>query len=215
MRRYYLSKMQEEQNNKKGPWRRFFKIVGINLGVMILVIIALLWCVSLWLDGYTHHDERIEVPDLSGIEAEEASYYLERLGLQSEVIDSVYSDARPGSVIEQIPVAGLPVKKGRLIYLTINAKAQRMVKMVDVREWSSRQAQTRLRELGFVVDSIKHVASEFDDLVLSVTIKGSDVVPGKEYPYRTKVVMHVGSSKIELDPADVTATNDSTVGDWL
>ena len=95
MRRYYLSKMQEEQNNKKGPWRRFFKIVGINFGVMILVIIALLWCVSLWLDGYTHHDERIEVPDLSGIEAEEASYYLERLGLQSEVIDSVYSDARP------------------------------------------------------------------------------------------------------------------------
>lgn len=207
--------MQEEQNNKKGPLRQFFKIAGINFGVMILVIIALLWGVSMWLDSYTHHDERIEVPDLSGIEAEEASYYLERLGLEAEVIDSVYSDARPGSVIEQLPVAGLPVKKGRVIYLTINAKSQRMVKMVDVREWSSRQAQTRLRELGFIIDSIKHVASEFDDLVLSVTTKGSDIVPGKEYPYRTRVVMHVGSSKIELSPIDDTMVNDSTVGDWL
>ena len=102
-----------------------------------------------------------------------------------------------------------------MIYLTINAKSQRMVKMVDVREWSSRQAQTRLRELGFIIDSIKHVASEFDDLVLSVTTKGSDVVPGKEYPYRTRVVMHVGSSKIELSPIDDTMVNDSTVGDWL
>lgn len=195
---------------KKGPWSRFFKIAGINIGLMILAIIVILWGVSFWLDSYTRHEERIEVPDLSGIEADEAENYLNQIGLQAEVIDSVYSDARPGSVIEQIPVAGLPVKKGRMIYLTINAKSQRMVKFIEVREWSSRQAQTKLRELGFVIDSVKQVASEFDDLVLSVRTKGAEMIPGREYPYRTHVSMSVGSTHIEI-----AAENDSIEQDWF
>lgn len=205
-----MNKMQEEQNTTQRPWRRFFKIAGINLGIMAVVIVLLLWGLSLWLGSYTHHEERIEVPDLSGIEVEEAEYYLDRLGLKSQVIDSVFTDARRGSVIEQLPVAGLPVKKGRIIYLTINAKTQRMVKMIDVREWSSRQAQSRLREVGFVIDSVKQVASEFDDLVLSVTADGSEVIPGKDYPYRTRVVVRVGSSQLQL-----VAENDSTESDWF
>ena len=188
---------------------RFFKILGINVAVMIVIVIGILWGLSAWLGVYTHHDERIEVPDMSGVEAEEAAYYLDRLGLKALVVDSVYTDARPGSVIEQLPVAGLPVKKGRIIYLTINAYKTRMVRMVDVREWSSRQAQTRLRELGFQVE-VEHVASEFDDLVISVTANGDDVVPGREYPYRTKVVMNVGSSHLEI-----VAENDSIENEWF
>ena len=188
---------------------RFFKILGINVGLMIVVIIALLWGLSAWLGVYTRHDERIDVPDLYGVEAQEAIYCLDRLGLKALVIDSVYVDARPGAVIEQLPVAGLPVKTGRIIYLTINAYKTRMVRMVNVLEWSSRQAQTRLNELGFKVE-IQHVASEFDDLVVGVTINDENVVPGREYPYRSKVVMNVGSSHIEI-----VAENDSIENEWF
>lgn len=176
---------------------------------MIVVIIALLWGLGAWLDSYTRHDERIDVPDLYGVEAQEAIYCLDRLGLKALVIDSVYVDARPGAVIEQLPVAGLPVKTGRIIYLTINAYKTRMVRMVNVLEWSSRQAQTRLNELGFKVE-IQHVASEFDDLVVGVTINDENVVPGREYPYRSKVVMNVGSSHIEI-----VAENDSIENEWF
>lgn len=210
LQRYYKDKMQKEQNKTKGPWVHFLKIFGINFGLLIVVVLALFWALSAWLDVYTRHDERIDVPDLSGVEADEAAAYLERMGLTATIIDSVYTDARPGSVIEQLPAAGLPVKKGRMIYLTINAKTQRMVKMADVREWSSRQAQTRLRELGFVIDSVKQVASEFDDLVLSVTTKGDEVIPGKEYPYHTRLVMSVGSSHLEIE-----ANNDSIENEWF
>lgn len=202
--------MQNEQNKKKGPWGHFFKILGLNVGLIVVVVLALVWGLSAWLDAYTRHDERIEVPDLTGVGADEAAAYLEQMGLEATVIDSVYTDARPGSIIEQLPVAGLPVKKGRMIYLTINAKTQRMVKMADVREWSSRQAQTRLRELGFVIDSVKEVASEFDDLVLSVTANGAEVRPGKEYPYHTRLVMRVGSSHIRIE-----ANNDSIEDEWF
>lgn len=210
LQRIYIDKMQEEQNKSSRPWRRFFKIAGINLGIMVVVIVLILWILSLWLGAYTRHEERIDVPDLSGVEAEEAAYYLDRLGLKSMVIDSVYTDGRRGAVIEQMPVAGLPVKKGRIVYLTINAKSQRMVKMIDVREWSSRQAQSRLREVGFVIDSVKQVASEFDDLVLSVSANGAEVIPGKEYPFHTRVVVRVGSSHIQL-----VAENDSTESEWF
>ena len=179
------------------------------MAAMIVVAIALLWGLSAWLGSYTRHDERIEVPELAGIEANEAIYHLDRMGLKALVIDSVYTDARPGAVIEQLPVAGLPVKKGRIIYLTINAYKTRMVRMVDVLEWSSRQAQTRLRELGFQVE-VQQVASQFDDLVVGVTTNGEDVVPGKEYPYHTKLLMSVGSSRLEL-----VAENDSTEEDWF
>lgn len=202
--------MQKEQKNTKGPWGHLLKVLGINLGLLIVVVIALVWALSAWLGTYTRHDERIEVPDLTGIESEEAALYLENMGLNAMVIDSVYTDARPGSVIEQLPTAGIPVKKGRMIYLTINAKSVRMIRMVDVREWSSRQAQTRLRELGFVIDSVKQVASEFDDLVLSVTAKGSEVVPGKEYPFHTRLVMRIGSSHLEIE-----ANNDSIENEWF
>ncbi len=202
--------MQTKEKNTKGPLGHFLKVFGLNLGLLVVVVIALVWALSAWLDVYTRHDERIDVPDLTGIESDEATLYLEKMGLKASVIDSVYTDARPGSVIEQLPAAGIPVKSGRMIYLTINAKSARMIKMVDVREWSSRQAQTRLRELGFVIDSVKQVASEFDDLVLSVTAKGSEVVPGREYPYHTRLVMRVGSTHLELE-----ANNDSIENEWF
>lgn len=210
LQRYYIGKMQKEQKNKKRPKGHSLRVIGLNIGLLIVAVLASIWALSAWLDVYTRHDERIDVPDLTGIDSDEATVYLEKMGLNATVIDSVYTDARPGSVIEQLPAAGIPVKNGRMIYLTINAKSARMIRMVDVREWSSRQAQTRLRELGFVIDSVKQVACEFDDLVLSVTAKGSEVIPGKEYPFHTRLVMRVGSTHVEIE-----ANNDSIENEWF
>lgn len=207
--------MELKEDKKAKPTVRkkhsFWKVLLLNLVLMGVVVIVLLWCLSGYLASYTHHDERVEVPDLSGIIGEEAESYLETLGLSGMVIDSVYSDARPGTVIEQNPVAGLPVKKGRVVYLTINAKSVRMVKLADVREWSSRQAQSKLSELGFVIDSIRQVPCEFDDLVLGVNASGgNELIPGREYPYRTHVVVRVGSTHVAM-----VAENDSTESAWL
>ncbi len=203
LRRYYYKigiNLAQEDNSRKGSWGYFGKMVGLSIIGIILLLVAVLTCTSLWLSSYTHHNERVEVPDLEGIPAAQAARLLEEKGLKSMVIDSIYADARPGSVVEQLPTAGLPVKKGRIVYLTINAIGVRMVKMQEVREGGSRQALSTLRSLGFKVDSIKQVPSEMDDLVLSVTVNGEEMTPGREYPYGTKVVMMVGNSKLELEP---------------
>lgn len=202
--------MANENKGRKGSWGYFGKMVGINILIIIAITLLLLTGLSMWLDSYTRHSERVEVPSLVGIPAGDAARYLEQAGLKSMVIDSVYADARPGSVIEQMPAAGLPVKKGRIVYLTINALGVRMVKMLEVREGGSRQALSTLRSLGFKVDSVKQVASDMDDLVLSVSSDGVEMEPGREYPVGTRVVVRVGSSHVEIEPE-----NDETEEAWL
>ena len=189
----------------------FWKVLLLNLALMGVVVALLLWLLSSFLSSYTHHDERVEVPELAGVPGDEAIYYLESIGLNAQVLDSVYSDARPGAVVEQNPVAGLPVKKGRVIYLTVNAKTQRMVKLANVLEWSSRQALSKLREQGFIVDSVRQVPHEFDDLVVGVNASGgAELVSGSEYPYRTHVVVRVGSTHVAM-----VAENDEAEDAWL
>lgn len=185
-------------------------MVGLSIVGIIVATVAVLTCLSLWMNSYTHHNERVEVPRLAGLPAPEAERILEDAGLKSMIIDSVYADITPGAVVEQLPTAGLPVKKGRIVYLTINALGVRMVKMQEVREGGSRQALSTLRSLGFKVDSIRQVPSEMHDLVLSVTVGDQEMVPGAEYPYGTHVVVSVGNSKLELEPV-----NEETEEQWM
>ena len=177
--------MEQENNSRKSSWGYFGKMVGLSILGIIFFTIVILTCLSLWMNAYTHHSERVEVPRLAGVPATRAAEILEEAGLKSMVIDSVYADMQPGAVVEQLPAAGLPVKKGR-------------------------QALSTLRSLGFRVDSIKQVPSEMDDLVLSVTVGGEEMVPGKDYPFGTHVVVSVGNSRLEIEPV-----NEETEEQWL
>lgn len=185
---------------RKGGLGYLFKGCGLNLVFIVALAVAAVLALSAWLGIYTRHSERIDVPSLVGVPEDEAKNYLNRAGLRVVVIDSVYADARPGSVIEQMPAAGIPVKKGRIVYLTINAHGVRMVKMQDVCEGGSRQALSTLRSLGFVVDSVRQVPSDMDDLVQGVTLRGETMKPGAEYPVGSHVVLLVGRRNVEIEP---------------
>lgn len=184
-------------------WRTLLITLGIHLLVMLVLAGVIIYGVTTWLDDYTHHGESVPVPEVVGLDEEEAIRQIEDAGLQAMVVDSLYGEGTPGAVIEQLPEGTLPVKLGRIVYLTINAKAVRMIRMIDVVEWSSRQARSRLREAGFTVDSLHYVPYEFDDLVLAVTEGLADTVrAGEELPYRTHVVLHVGSRELFMQEQD-------------
>ena len=189
--------------------KRFFSIIGINILIMIVLSIVMIFLLDSWLDSYTHHDESIIVPDVKGVADEEAMAILEEQALVPMVIDSLFADAAPGSVLEQLPEAGLPVKKGRIVYLTINAKSVRMILMPEVADFSSRQAKSILREAGFIVENVKLESSMYDDLALGVLINNQPAVVGHKYPYRSRVTLLVGSSEIEeeITPGDGESEN--------
>lgn len=174
---------------------------------MIVVVVLMIVGINAWLDSYTHHNESIIVPEVKGLIDDEAIYSLERAGLVPMVIDSLYADATPGSVIEQLPEAGLPVKKGRIVYLTINAKSVRMITMPEVADFSSRQAKSILREAGFIVSKVEEAAYEFDDLVLRVKVGENVILPGESLPYHTNVTLVVGSTSVSTE---IEAVNDGT-----
>ncbi|MBP5681474.1 MAG: PASTA domain-containing protein [Bacteroidales bacterium] len=179
-------------------------IIVLNLVVMLLIVLGgtLLWIPG-WLNDLTGHDNRVVVPSVIGQVADSAVLRLTDAGLNPMVIDTVYSDGRqPGEVIDQLPEGNLPVKPHRIVYLTINAFDVQKVVFPDVIQWSSRQAQSYLRELRFVADSIVYEPYDFDDLVLSVTaLKGrkKEMEVGELYPVRTHVVLHVGSTKTAME----------------
>lgn len=189
----------------------FWKVLLLNLALIAVAIGLVVWLLSGFLHSYTHHDERIEVPDLTGVLSEDAVTYLESLGLHGEIVDSIYSELRPGAVVEQTPVAGLPVKKGRIIFLSVNHKAVRKVEMPDLVGWDKRVARRALKKRGFVIDSTRTVPYEFDSLVVSVNAAGgSALIPGHTYPIGTHVVVCEGSTQVAM-----VAENDSTESAWL
>lgn len=182
--------------------KNFFKVVGFNVAIMIALVLVILTCLTYWLNSYTHHNESVVMPNVIGMTDDEAIYYLEKAGLKPMVIDSIYGDADAtlGAVIEQLPEGGLPVKNGRIVYLTINAKTVQMIKMVDVVNYSTRQARSELSQAKFIVEKIEYKPCEFDDLVLEVKHGDKVLLPGEMLPIRTRVTLVVGSTQVEITP---------------
>lgn len=186
--------------------RYFWKWTGLSIALMTIIVIVLVSSINTWMASYTRHDEYVNIPDLTNIKDQDAIEYLEHIGLKGMVVDSIYADAQPGSVVDQLPIAGLPVRYGRIVYLTVQARSVRMVALTDdMHEWSSRQAKSRLEEIGFIVDSIRYVPYQFDDLVtdIYITHKEHSLMVGKKYPYHTHVIMTVGTTNvIEEEPIE-------------
>ena len=92
-----------------------------NLIAMLLVLFLLLVGVNYGLDWYTHHSESIKVPNLEGVRITKAREMIEEAGLVIVVTDSGYNKRLPADcVLTQSPDAGLTVKAGHVIYVTVN-----------------------------------------------------------------------------------------------
>ena len=170
------------------------KFVVMNLVLAMVVGIALLVALISYLQRYTEHGVEVEVEDVRGLLQSEAQPLLESQGLTMVVIDSTYSDKVPfGTIVDQNPKPNSHAKHGRMVYVTINATTKRQITMPNLQDMSYRQAETTLRGLGLVVDTVyDYEPSEFRDLVLDVKRDGESVQPGEKVPVGTTVRLVVG-----------------------
>ncbi len=168
--------------------------LGINILLAIVVVVIILVSLIAYLKSYTQHGVEVEVSNVRGLAKEDAEAVLDQQGLRLVVIDSTYSEKVPfGTIVEQDPMPDSHAKLGRAVYVTVNASGKRQIPMPNLQDMSYRQAETTLRGLGLIVDTIyDYEPSAFRDLILDVKAHGQSVQPGEKIAVGTKVRLVVG-----------------------
>jgi beta-lactam-binding protein with PASTA domain len=176
------------------------KFLFWNLIAMALVVILLVVGVNYGLDWYTHHGESIRVPDIEGMRITKAREMVEECGLDIVVTDSGYNKRLPADcVLTQSPGAGLTVKSGHTIYVTINSSNSPSVAIPDVVDnCSYREAEAKLISLGFKVLPPQYVTGE-KDWVYGVSCNGRKVSTGERISIEQPLTLLVGSGQYGAD----------------
>ena len=171
-----------------------------NLIAMALVIILLVVGVNYGLDWYTHHGESIRVPNIEGMRIAKAREMMEECGLEIVVTDSGYNRRLPADcVLSQNPGAGLTVKSGHTIYVTINSSNSPSVAIPDVVDnCSYREAEAKLISLGFKVLPPQYVTGE-KDWVYGVLCNGRRVTAGERVSIEQPLTLQIGSGQYGAD----------------
>ena len=176
------------------------KFLFWNLIAMALVVILLVVGVNYGLDWYTHHGESIRVPNIEGMRITKAREMMEECGLEIVVTDSSYNKRLPADcVLTQSPGAGLTVKSGHTIYVTINSSNSPSVAIPDVVDnCSYREAEAKLISLGFKVLPPQYVTGE-KDWVYGVSCNGRKVSTGERISIEQPLTLLVGSGQYGAD----------------
>lgn len=200
--------MNEEVSESKGGKsfikRLFINPIIINLGIMIVVGVAVVYGALLYIDHFTEHGDYKIVPDVEGFLLDDATAMIEREGFRWEVTDSVYnSSIAPGAVVEQNPKEGSKVKSMRKIYVSINAIAPRKISFPSIQETSFRQGLSLLEGLGFKDVKIVKKSSPYDGLILYVETDGKRIYKGDMVSINSKITLYVGDSNFSEEKDDI------------
>lgn len=179
-----------------------------NIFAMAAVVVMLVLGVVFGLAIYTHHGERIVIPDVRHHSEENARKVLEDLKLEVVVADTGYVKTLPaGSVLEQTPLPGLAVKAGRIIYLTINASDAPTLALPDIIENSSfREAKAKLLSMGFKLGEPEFISGE-KDWVYGAKVKGKNVFFKDRISKEELIVLVVGNGQRDASDSSLFITD--------
>ncbi|MFG3408817.1 Stk1 family PASTA domain-containing Ser/Thr kinase [Streptomyces sp. NPDC048142] len=128
----------------------------------------------------------VDVPDVTGLPAKDATAELEAEGLKAEVLPGrVHSTQAEGDVAGQSPGEGAEAAEGDTVQLTVS-KGPRMLDVPDVTGRDVEEARNTLEEAGFVVKVDRPFLS-FSDTIASQSVDGGEQAPeGSTITIKTK-----------------------------
>lgn len=171
----------------------FSKLFVVNAGIALVLSALVAVGLYFWLDSYTEHNVSIEVPDFTGVPLSEIEAAFDTTDLEYEIVDSLYADDLPrGAVADQEPVAGYKVKRGRKVYLTVNAMLPKQIAMPDVHNLSLRQAKAVLESVGLKLGALEYQPDIAKNAVIAQKINGKQVKKGKTVFHGTVVDLVLG-----------------------
>jgi len=156
----------------------FFKSKFFLMQLLSAIIIAIvfLWLILFCLRIYTHHGQKISVPDLYGQSPVKYKKTLNDTDLRYVIMDSVYRpNLKESCVVIQTPKAGSIVKEDRIIYLTVSTTKAEKVLFPKLIDNSFRQAVDVLRTNGFSIGKLEYQAGGYFNLVQEARSEGLSI----------------------------------------
>lgn len=174
------------------------KVFFTQLVIAVVGLIVVFFALAKWLNISTHHNQRIEVPDLKKMSLVKVKQALNEIDLKMVVLDSAsYNPNYPiNSVIDQSPEAGDFVKENRKIYLTLNPSGYKSIPIPDLYGKTKRQATAHLLALGFRVSSNEIRVSDIaKDVVRGLRFNGKELKSGEKIPKNSIITLKLGDGK--------------------
>ena len=158
----------------------FSKTFLVNLAIASVLGVAAIVGLYYWLDAYTEHGETVATPDFTGVPINDIEAFADTTDVEWIIVDSLYTDELPkGTVAEQEPVPGYQVKRGRRIYLTVNAILPKQVTIPNVRNLSLRQAKAVLESVGLKLGELQYKPDIAKNAVLDQLINEEPTTGGQ------------------------------------
>ncbi len=162
------------------------------LAILLVVFGVLLAFYSLGL--FTRHGDEFPVPDFCAQPLAKAYQLAEKYHLELVLTDSSYVvTQRPGTVLQQQPAAGEKVKRGRHIFLSINACAPMRVSAPNLVGETLRQALILLDQSGLQCGELSFTPDIALNSVLKQSYEGDELQAGVPIPKGSLVDLLLGA----------------------
>jgi beta-lactam-binding protein with PASTA domain len=201
------------QKLKAFVWSRHFLKHTIFIVLTYIIVVSI---VVIYLDQYTNHGEKIDVPNVVGLKTSSAQSKLEALELKIEVLDSVYKpELAAGTIISQDPLPTskslVYVKPGRIIRVQVSKKS-RLVEMPSLIDKSERISESILKNRGLKYRKTYVPTSESNGAVLRQLYNGREIKEGTKIPVGSTITLVVGQNN-EAQPVTVIDLIGLTISD--
>jgi len=162
------------------------KVFYLNLFIAGVLLICGYFYLNNYLENITNHGEKVVVPSVMKMNINKVGSALDKGGFRYEVMDSIWERKLPkGIVLDQKPAPGDSVKEGRKIYVTINARSDKMVKL----------------SMDGMIGGTSHAREAIDYLITNDLVPGRSIsVPG---PYDGMFLGFVNKNGKELLEGDL------------
>jgi len=125
--------------------RRFAMWVAAPIAAAIILLVLVDEVVMPW---YTRHGNEFPAPDLVGRSIHLAQDRLDEIGSSMKIAERRFSaDFPDGTILEQRPQAGAPIKRGRVFSLVVS-RGSELIDVPHVRGYTPRQAELILTQAG-------------------------------------------------------------------
>lgn len=176
------------------------KNIGINFIIMIIVSIALILGLNASMKFFTHHHQKLEVPNISGLPLEKGIELLSDNNMGYILVDSLFDpNLKPHEIIDQSPKKGAFVKENRKIYITINSVLPPSVTLPNLVDMSKRQAKLILESSGLKMGREIYQPDIAKDAVLAFRVNGKTITSDITLPKGSVVDLVLGDGLGALD----------------